>query len=117
MSETNPPPVAPVEGHYKLLRGGLCLSPAFDRPAPNLRWYDDGMAYDPTGDDYPDLDVIATISPADMQAVASGELERLRAALQNIRALAAKRQHEGGPDGNFKAIEEFAVYGLEGKNP
>ena len=48
---------------------------------------------------------------------ASGEIERLRAALQNIRALAAKCQHEGGPDGNFKAIEEFAVYGLEGKNP
>lgn len=48
---------------------------------------------------------------------ASGELERLRAALQNIRALAAKRQHEGGPDGNLKTIEEFAVYGLEGKNP
>ena len=43
---------------------------------------------------------------------ASGELERLRAALNNIRALAAKRQHEGGPDGNFKAIEEFANYGL-----
>ena len=45
------------------------------------------------------------------------EIARLRAALQNIRALAAKRQHEGGPDGNLKAIEEFAVYGLEGKNP
>ena len=48
---------------------------------------------------------------------ASGELERLRAALQNIRAIAAKSQHEGGPDGILKTIEEFAVYGLEGKNP
>ena len=45
------------------------------------------------------------------------ENERLQAALQNIRALAAKRQHEGGPDGNLKTIEEFAVYGLKGKNP
>ena len=45
---------------------------------------------------------------------ASGELERLRAALSNIRALAAKRQHEGGPDGNLKTIEEFANYGLNG---
>ena len=42
------------------------------------------------------------------------ENERLRAALSNIRALAAKRQHEGGPNGTLKAIEEFAVYGLEG---
>ena len=42
------------------------------------------------------------------------ELERLRAALSNIRALAAKRQHEGGPDGNLKTIEEFANYGLKG---
>ena len=93
-----------------------------------------------------DLDIIATISPEAMKLAANPELicdlikdafdtspeykslkgavekmlaenDRLRAALQNIRALAAKRQHEGGPDGNLKTIEEFAVYGLEGKNP
>lgn len=118
----NPPPVAPVEGHYALLRNGEAVGPInkyakqpylFTARLPHMSWRADGVS---DWDDS-DYDIIATISPADMQAVASGELERLRAALQNIRALAAKRQHEGGPDGNLKAIEEFAVYGLEGKNP
>ena len=128
MSETNPPPVAPVEGHYARMRDGAVVGPIRNASAwyttstdkwgcwhTDFLWDDSGRlagkAYDP------DLDIIATISPADMQAVAGGELERLRTALQNIQALAAKRQHEGGPDGNLKAIEEFAVYGLEGKNP
>lgn len=121
MSETNPPPVAPVEGHYALLRNGEAVGPIkyasypyqFTAHLPHMSWNEKGVS-DWSDSDF---DIIATISPADMQAVASGELERLRAALQNIRALAAKCQHEGGPDGNFKAIEEFAVYGLEGKNP
>ena len=43
---------------------------------------------------------------------ASGELERLRAALRLIKAYAVKRQNEGGPDGNLKAIEGFARHGL-----
>lgn len=128
MSETNPPPVAPVEGHYARMRDGAVVGPIRNASAwyttstdkwgcwhTDFLWDDSGRlagkAYDP------DLDIIATISPADIQAVANGALERLRAALQNIRALAAKRQHEGGPDGNLKTIEEFAVYGLEGKNP
>ena len=120
---TNPPPVAPVEGHYALLRNGMVVGPlakewpqdeltSFSIAWEHLEWKQDGTGHGML----PAWDIIATISPADMQAVASGELERLRAALQNIRALAAKRQHEGGPDGNLKAIEEFAVYGLEGKN-
>ena len=122
---TNPPPVAPVEGHYALLRNGeavgliekyqtkITYPYLFTSHLPHMNWTEAGVS------DWDDgqYDIIAIISPADMQAVASGELERLRAALQNIRALAAKRQHEGGPDGNLKAIEEFAVYGLKGKNP
>ena len=128
---TNPPPVAPVEGHYALLRNGMVARPVLDDWPENppyfdtyleIYWYRDGTAQPATKADLdvrsaPLYDIIATISPADMQAVANGELERLRAALQNIRALAAKRQHEGGPDGNSKTIEEFAIYGLEGKNP
>ena len=124
MSETNPPPVAPVEGHYARLRNGMVVGPlakewpqdeltSFSIAWEHLEWKQDGTGHGML----PAWDIIATISPADMQAVASGELERLRAALQNIRALAAKRQHEGGPDGNSKTIEEFAIYGLEGKNP
>ena len=125
---TNPPPVAPVEGHYARMRDGAVVGPIRNASAwyttstdkwgcwhTDFLWDDSGRlagkAYDP------DLDIIASISPADMQAAASGELERLRAALQNIRAIAAKSQHEGGPDGILKTIEEFAVYGLEGKNP
>lgn len=86
---TNPPPVAPVEGHYARMRDGAVVGPIRNASAwyttstdkwgcwhTDFLWDDSGRlagkAYDP------DLDIIATISPADMQAVAGGELERLR---------------------------------------
>ena len=103
MSETNPPPVAPVvtsemvEFAYSAWRSSL----------HNI------LPEDQCVQDHYDA-MRAAITAA---LEASGELERLRAALQNIRAIAAKSQHEGGPDGILKTIEEFAVYGLEGKNP
>ena len=84
---TNPPPVAPVEGHYALLRNGEAVGPInkyakqpylFTARLPHMSWRADGVS---DWDDS-DYDIIATISPADMQAVASGELERLRAALK-----------------------------------
>lgn len=154
---TNPPPVAPVEGHYARMRDGAVVGPIRNGSTwytistdkwgcwhTDFLWDDSGRlagkAYDPN------LDIIATISPEAMKLATNPNLigdlieaafetspqykslkgaiekmlaenDRLRAALQNIRALAAKRQHEGGPDGNFKTIEEFAIYGLEGKNP
>ena len=97
-------PVAPVSGHYALLRNGSvvhpeCITEDFDLdgtpyylPAnseEDYYWTPNGVcqrqAY-PKGIPklifVPDCDIIATISPADMQAVASGELERLRAALK-----------------------------------
>ena len=94
---TNPPPVAPVEGHYARMRDGAVVGPIRNASAwyttstdkwgcwhTDFLWDDSGRlagkAYDP------DLDIIATISPADMQAVASGELERLRAALSRLLA-------------------------------
>ena len=114
---TNPPPVAPVVTDEM----ALSISLDVDRLEKEL---------DITNADYialwlasagkmPISFLACQIADAydRASAVATGELERLRAALQNIRALAAKSQHEGGPDGNLKAIEEFAVYGLEGKNP
>jgi hypothetical protein len=80
---TDTPPVAPVEGHYALLRNGESRGPIIcDRnvrtgndfficPADNVSW-------NPIGDSDCGnaFDIIATISPADMQAVANGELER-----------------------------------------
>lgn len=36
------------------------------------------------------------------------ENERMLHGLNNIRAFAAKRQHEGGPDGNLEMIEAIA---------
>jgi hypothetical protein len=99
-------PVAPKEGHYALLRNGSvvhpeCITKDFDLDgtpyylSPNsdddYYWTANGVcqrqAY-PKGIPklifVPDHDIIATISPADMQAVASGELERLRAALRDL---------------------------------
>lgn len=93
---TNPPPVAPVEGHYARMRDGAVVGPIRNASAwyttstdkwgcwhTDFLWDDSGRlagkAYDP------DLDIIATISPADMQAVASGELERLRAENEKLR--------------------------------
>lgn len=90
---TNPPPVAPVEGHYALLRNGSIVGP--------MRAKNDGEdcfdAADCEGWDWRlnggvftngchSHDIIATISPADMQAVASGDLERLRAVLSRLLA-------------------------------
>lgn len=80
-------PVAPVEGHYALLRNGQVCGPM---KKGTTRWYapttSDHWNFDGTvigyGKLYPELDIIATILPANMQAAASGELERLRAALK-----------------------------------
>ena len=97
--------VAPVEGHYARMRDGAVVGPIRNASAWYTNstdkwgcWHTDflwdntgrlsGKAYDP------DLDIIATISPADMQAVASGELERLRAALKPF-ADVAKVAHMG----------------------
>jgi len=44
------------------------------------------------------------------------DVARLREALGNIRALAAKRQWEGGLDGNLAEIEGFALAALEARN-
>jgi hypothetical protein len=44
------------------------------------------------------------------------ELQALREAVNNIRALAAKRQHEGGPDGTLADIEGFALAALTRKD-
>ncbi|MFN8993029.1 MAG: hypothetical protein ACK5X3_05105 [Pseudomonadota bacterium] len=103
-------PFAPVEGHYALLRNGVVMG-AYKQNSQgfwvgvasdiNIFWKPDGTAY---GSDNhgnrrlkPDHDIIATISPADMQALASGELERLRAALKEIVAA----------DDNYKAASNF----------
>ena len=88
---TNPPPVAPVEGHYARLRNGMVVGPlakewpqdeltSFSIAWEHLEWKQDGTGHGML----PAWDIIATISPADMQAAASGELERLRAALDDI---------------------------------
>lgn len=93
MTMTNPPPVAPVEGHYAMLRNGMVARPILDDWPENppyfdayleIYWYRDGTAQPATSADLdvrsaPLYDIIATISPADMQSVADGELERLRA--------------------------------------
>lgn len=56
--------------------------------------------------DKPDSDTIAALR---------AEVERLREALTNIKALAMKRQHEGGADGNLADIEGFARAALKGQ--
>ena len=123
-------PVAPVEGHYALLRNGSvvhpeCITKDFDLDgtpyylSPNsdddYYWTANGVcqrqAY-PKGIPklifVPDHDIIATISPADMQAVANGELERLRAALGNIIAA-----HKTGRYEPLQAAIEAALAKME----
>mgnify|MGYP000022182376 CR=1 FL=1 len=51
---------------------------------------------------------------ADALAAKDAEIARLVSALDNICTLAAKRQNEGGPDGNLADIEGFARAALEG---
>jgi hypothetical protein len=92
---TDKTPVPPVEGHYAMLRCDEVCGPMYrdvtmlndgDREyngfmsdLADMRWDDDGKAND--SDRY---DIIATIRPEAMQSAASGEVERLRAALVKI---------------------------------
>jgi len=48
-------------------------------------------------------------------AALTAEVARKDEALRNIRALAAKRQNEGGPDGSLANIEGFARAALEAR--
>lgn len=120
MSETNPPPVAPVEGHYAMLKDGTVVGP-LQKTSPNswgvlgahgpgnFWWDDNGFDLE----DYNKTNIIATISPADMQAVAGGGLERLKEALELAIAANAKMKDalsfyaDDGPtpnvDGPWKA--------------
>ena len=120
MTMTNPPPVAPVEGHYALLRNGMVVGPlakewpqdeltSFSIAWEHLEWKQDGTGHGML----PAWDIIATISPADMQAVANGELERLKEALELAIAANTKMKNalsfyaDDGPtpnvDGPWKA--------------
>lgn len=81
-------PVAPKEGHYALLRNNEVTRPRPDQWANKAaffdglhHWWQDGTSVE----NCDAFDIIATISPADMQAAASGELERLRAENENLR--------------------------------
>jgi hypothetical protein len=92
-------PVAPVEGHYARLRNGMVLGPLFKAyPHDLLMTYElscEVMEWKPDGTGHgmrPEYDIIATISPEAMQAVTSGELERLRAAMQEVRLIAVDAQ-------------------------
>ena len=105
-------PVAPVEGHYALLRNGMVVGPlakewpqdeltSFSIAWEHLEWKQDGTGHGML----PAWDIIATISPADMQAVASGELERLRAANEKMKSALAYYADDGptpNPDGPWK---------------
>ena len=53
---------------------------------------------------------------ADRIIALEAEIKKLREALGNIRALAAKRQAEGGPDGSLAHIEGFSLAALEARN-
>ena len=64
----------------------------------------------PNAEDYRNRAERAEAELAEVRA----EVERLREALLNIRALAVKRQSEGGPDGNLASIEGFARAALNG---
>ena len=78
---TNPPPVAPVEGHYALLRNGVVVGPlakewpqdeltSFSIAWEHLEWKQDGTGHGML----PAWDIIATISPEAMKLAANPEL-------------------------------------------
>jgi hypothetical protein len=84
---TDKTPVPPIEGHYAILRNGAVVGPMrkeyeeqdwFVTDLIDMDWCPDGAFF--VSKDAHDLDIIATISPEAMQAAASGEVERLRAA-------------------------------------
>lgn len=121
----NPQPVPPIEGHYALLRNSIIalIGPRqntsegvfmFHSAHFNYRWFDDGKSYWHDGQ----YDIIATISPANMQAAANGEIERLRAALTPIDALCPSRDilntmHPAAITGLILRIGEIASTALK----
>lgn len=85
MTNDTRPPVAPVEGHYAMLRNGMIARPIIDDhawlrqglkqnvdPYLELVWFDDGRCHPSSGlEEFTDeYDIIATISPHVMVLVA-----------------------------------------------
>lgn len=94
---TNPPPVAPVEGHYALLRNGNVVGPLEKSCIEGFfscqvgyevdEWRSDGKFYH---SNFPNPhDIIATISPEAMQAAADGTYERILAVESTLAAIHA----------------------------
>jgi hypothetical protein len=90
---TDQPPVEAIKGHYARLRNGMVIGPLqayWYVMSSFCLWGDptdrDTLDFHPDGRNTRDdaFDIIATISPQAMQALASGELERLRAALKDV---------------------------------
>ena len=88
---------------------GGWLSAALDDPnvcdamkADINRWFSAGFLY---------LDEVRKLMQTEREAL-EAEIERLREALRNIRALATKRQNVCGPDGCLTDIECFASAAL-----
>jgi hypothetical protein len=85
---TDKQPVAPVEGHYAMLRNGMVVGPlakewpqdeltSFSIAWEHLEWKQDGTGHGML----PAWDIIATISPEAMALAANGGLEALEAEL------------------------------------
>lgn len=89
MTDTRPP-VPPVEGNIAVLRNGVILGPIIKHGycfvvwSSDISWFPDGVSEDGS-----ESDIIATISPEDMQAVVSGELARLRAEASQLQGQVA----------------------------
>lgn len=127
MTDTRPP-VAPVEGHYAMLRDGSVCGPIKNAsiwyPISTDKWgcWVTDFLWDDSGQlagkvHFSDRDIIAIITPEAMQAAATGEVERLRAALAEIFEMWAGSEGfipETAPEGYLlELIKKMAMRALE----
>ena len=115
MSETNPPLVAPVEGHYAMLRNGNVVGPLEKSCIEGCFSCQVGYEVDdwlPSGEflcGSCDLDIIATISPTDMQAAAEGCYGRLVSVEKTLAAIHAICLETGPRWTHEQAVEKISA--------
>ena len=61
-----------------------------------------------------ELDIIWSGDLPALLAAMVAEAERMSGALNNVKSLAMKAQHDGGPNGIFANIEDFSRHALKG---
>ena len=115
MSETNPPPVAPVVREYIEIGAGYVVATKGDGSTYRIHAPDDAERVIVLPEFYHPFYTQMAKAIASERAVATGELERLRAALTKIEDMEYINQLSGNV--NFERAQKIARTALQGDAP